>query len=180
MKSRKIHNFCGSFRQGSIHFEKNRNLAGRGKLPVGSERLRKITPLSLYPLLPISFTARRLRLAAKPPKSRRKKKQRLTRAINTVVLRGRTSRASLLVSEKACFQAMRAHMSLVFLPPPGRQSAVYTTIPAAPWSSGFDIHLDDLSLEGSDEGDEDDNIAFGKVLVSVSKTAHAPLKMFPK
>ena len=43
---------------------------------------------------------------------------------------------------------------------------MYTTIPAAPWSSGFDIHLDDLSLEGSDEGDEDDNIAFGRVLVS--------------
>ena len=45
---------------------------------------------------------------------------------------------------------------------------MYTTIPAASWSSGFDIHLDDLSLEGSDEGDEDDNLALGKVLVSVS------------
>lgn len=43
---------------------------------------------------------------------------------------------------------------------------MYTTIPAAPWSSGFDIHLDDLSLEGSDEGDEDDNIALRRVLVS--------------
>ena len=44
---------------------------------------------------------------------------------------------------------------------------MYTTIPAPTWSSGFDIHLDDLSLEGSDEGDEDDNIALGKVLVSI-------------